>query len=122
MKRQRGGREEPAWRWLAEFDPDYMQAYNVLAQRAFGYHGDGSDDPCSLSPKVRELIGIAILAGQRDWDRLPHHLKRVLELDATPREILDALQTSAAITGGPAMRMGIELLVPLLEESASPEP
>jgi alkylhydroperoxidase/carboxymuconolactone decarboxylase family protein YurZ len=116
MIEQRGGREEPAWTWLAQFDPGYMDAYNTLAQRAFGYHGDGSEDPCVLSPKVRELIGIGILAGQRDWERLPHHLRRVLELGATPREILDALQTSAAITGGPAMRMGIELLVPLLAE------
>ena len=110
MIEQRGGREEPSWTWLATADPEFMHAYNVLAQRAFGYHADGSSDPSALSPKIKELVAIAILAGQRDWDRLPGHLQRLIELGASDREILDSLEIAATITGGPAMRMGIEVL------------
>lgn len=119
MIRQRGGREEPSWTWMARMDPAFMEAYNFLAQRAFGYHADGSTDPSELSPKIKELIAVAILAGQRDWDRLPGHLQRLIELGASDREILEALQTSATITGGPAMRMGIAVLQELREAEAA---
>jgi alkylhydroperoxidase/carboxymuconolactone decarboxylase family protein YurZ len=118
MIRQRGGREEPSWTWIAQVDPEFMAAFNTIAQKVFGYHDDGSPDTGALSPKLKELIAIGILAGQRDWDRLPPHLKRVVSLGATDREILEALETSAAITGGPAMRMGVELLLKLKAEAA----
>jgi alkylhydroperoxidase/carboxymuconolactone decarboxylase family protein YurZ len=113
---QQRGREVPEWTWLAEFDPEMMAAYNHLASHAFGYYGDRANKPGALSPKVKELIAIALLTGQRDWDRVPTHLSRALDLGASDREIVDALQVAMVITGGPAMRMGIELLLKLHAE------
>ena len=111
MIEQRGGREEPSWTWIAKHDPEFIAAYNRLTQTAFGYYGDGTEDPHSLPPRVKEMIAVGILAGMRDWERLPGHLERLMDLGCTDKEILEVLQTSAVITGGPAMRMGVEMLV-----------
>jgi alkylhydroperoxidase/carboxymuconolactone decarboxylase family protein YurZ len=117
MIQQRGGREEPSWTWIAKVDPEFMAAFNTIAQRVFGYNGDASPDTGALPAKVKELIAVALLAGQRDWDRLPSHISRVMVLGASDREILESLETSAAITGGPAMRMGVEVLLRLKAEA-----
>lgn len=121
MIQQRGGREDPVWTWMATNDPGYMAAYNRTTQSAFGYYGDGSEDPHVVEPKTKELIAIAVLAAQRDWERFPNHLERLLDLGATDKEVLEALQTSAVISGGPAMRGGIWMLMQSRERRAEAE-
>lgn len=111
MVRQRGGREQPEWTWMAEVDPEYIKAYVRLTQSAFGYYAEGDEYPCVLPAKIKELIAIALLTGQRDWERLPLHMERAMDLGATDREILEALQTAMVITGGPAMRGGVEMML-----------
>lgn len=113
MKRQRGGRIEAAFEWIAKIDPEYLAAFNQLTVQAFGYHEDGSVDTSALSPKVREFIAIAILSAQRDWERLPTHLNRLIDLGATDKEMLEVFQTAGTMTGGPAMRGGVTTLMEL---------
>lgn len=108
--RQQRGRDVPEWTWLSQVDPEYMEAFNLLIQRAFGYYGDRTEYPDALSPRIKELIAIAILAGQRDTDRLEAHLRRAVDLGATDKEIVEALQIAMIITGGPAIRLGVLLL------------
>lgn len=120
IRRQRG-RDVPEWTWLSQIDPEYMDAYNRIIQKAFGYYADREDYPDTLSAKMKELISIAVLAGQRDVDLLRAHLKRAMDLGATDHEILEALQTSMALTGGPALYLGLGLLTKLHKERGEME-
>lgn len=108
---QRDGRREQVWDWLSEHDPKFMQAYNVLASTVFGYDGAGEEDDSSLGVKVKELMGMAIMASQRDWERFPHHMRRVLQLGVSEREIVETLEVAALYGGSPGMRMGIEIML-----------
>ena len=119
MRHQRG-HDVPEWSWLSQADPEYMAAFNVLIQRAFGYYGDRTEYPDALSPKIKELIAIAILAGQRDTDRLGAHLRRAVDLGTTDKEILEALQIAVILTGGPAIRLGVLLLERLRGNNENP--
>ena len=110
MARQRGGHRSPEFEWIAELDPEFMAAYNTMAAKAFGLPADGPDNH-ALSRKTKELIALAMLTGQRDWERTPTHLRRLIALGASDREILEALETAATIAGGPAMRGGVEILL-----------
>lgn len=110
LKKQRGGRVVEEFSWLAKADPEYMKAYGRLAQMAFGYYENKQNYPSALPAKVKELIAVAILAGQRDGDRIYNHMERAMQKGATDPEILESLQVAAVCTGGPAMRLGVELL------------
>jgi alkylhydroperoxidase/carboxymuconolactone decarboxylase family protein YurZ len=116
MTAQRGGRMEPAFAWMARLDPEFTAAFNTMVQQAFGLHGDGSPDTSVLSPKIKELITIAILASQKDFERMPHHLGRLIEwYGVTDREILETFQTVGTVAGGPTMRGGIAMYLKLKE-------
>lgn len=105
------GYEVAEWTWLADVDPEFMASYNALTRRAFGHYADRETPPdTAISIKTKELIAIALLAGQRDWERFPTHLERLVELGATDEEILETLQIALVITGGPALRGGVEFL------------
>ena len=117
IRRQRG-KDVPEWTWLSRSDPEYMDAFNQLVQKAFGYYADRMECPDILPAKVKELLAIAVLAGQRDADLLRTHMRRAIGLGASDSEILETLQTSMALTGGPALRLGIAILMQLRAETA----
>lgn len=99
------------WTWLAANLPEFMEPYNRLAVLVFGYDGAGDTDTSALGVKVKELIGLAIMASQRDWERFPPHMDRLIQMGATDQEILEALMVAALYGGSPGMRMGVETLM-----------
>jgi alkylhydroperoxidase/carboxymuconolactone decarboxylase family protein YurZ len=119
MRRQREGLEQPIFDWITKIDPEFMAAFNRMTVQAFGFYGDGAPDHSALSPKIKEFIAIAILSAARDWERLPSHMGRLRKLGATDKEVLEVLQTTGTMTGGPAMRGGIEAWLRMGVESGA---
>lgn len=108
MSAQRGRPLEPPYVWMAQMDPEFTAAFNRMATQVFGLHADGSPDNAVLTPKIKEFIAIAVLAAEKNFDQMPHHLGRLIEwYGATEREILEVLQIVGVMKGGPCMRSGI---------------
>jgi len=121
MHRQRGGRHEEAFAWMAKMDPDFTEAFNKMVVQVFGLYGDGSPDTSTLPPKTKELVAIGILAAQRDFERMTHHLGRLLDrYGATDREVLEVFQLAGVMAGGPAMRGALAVLLEAKKKRGQP--
>src|SRR3989337_261994 len=82
MKKERG--YLPPWYlYVANKDPDFLEAYNKLYDRAL-------TDGKALPAKMRELIAIPLLAYRGHHDAVYEHCKRALKLRATKQELLEA--------------------------------
>ena len=108
MKRQRGGREEQVFTWLALRYPEYMEALNKIHVLVNGY--EEPPPAYDIGLKMQELIVLAVTAAQRDWDRYTAHLGRALTV-ATEEEIAQVLMVSAQISGSPAIRTGLQIML-----------
>lgn len=111
MAAQRGYPVEPAFEWIAQIDPEFLEAFNRMTVEAFGLREDGSPKTSELPVKVKELLAVAILCGQRDFERLPGHLSRAIKYGATDKELLEVFELAGTMTGGPAMRGGVSVLM-----------
>ena len=121
MHRQRGGRHEEAFAWMAKLDPEFTAAFNTMVVQAFGLHLDGSPDNAALTPKIKELIAIGILGAQRDFERMTHHLARLMDrYGATDKELLEVFQLVGTMAGGPAMRAGLAVLLEAKKKRGQP--
>jgi alkylhydroperoxidase/carboxymuconolactone decarboxylase family protein YurZ len=100
------------FKWLAERDPEF-EAVRLSAVEMTYTRKDSS-----LSPKVRELIVIGILAF-RTYHSVRAHMARALREGATVTEIIHTLEM-ASIPGGQAtMHFGLDNLIAL--EQSNPE-
>jgi alkylhydroperoxidase/carboxymuconolactone decarboxylase family protein YurZ len=102
-----------AWDQLIEFDPDYFAAYLELS----------SPSPSSqLDAKTRELICIAIDVAAthlyRPGARI--HIRRAIELGASPTEIIEVFEL-ASLIGVHAVVEGVGLLTKELERVKAEE-
>ena len=120
MQRQRGGRNEPAFAWLAKMDPEYMEALNRLAVQALSLHGDGSPDNSVLTSKVKGFVQLGILAAQRDFATMPKALGRLMDDGATDREILEVFQLAGTISGMVALRVSTETFLEAKKKRGQP--
>ncbi|HSR10457.1 MAG TPA: carboxymuconolactone decarboxylase family protein [Thermodesulfobacteriota bacterium] len=108
MEKERGYMLGP-WKYLAERDVDFMEAYNNLYNR-------GLTDGQALPAKVREFIAIALLAYRGQEDAVYLHGKRALKLGATKQELLEAIETAMIPGGGPTLATGLRALARIEEE------
>lgn len=108
MEKERGYMLGP-WRYLAEQDTDFMEAYNNLYNR-------GLTDGKALPAKIREFIAIGILAYRGLEDAVYHHGQRALRLGATKQELLEAIETAMIPGGGPTLALGLRALARIEEE------
>jgi alkylhydroperoxidase/carboxymuconolactone decarboxylase family protein YurZ len=115
MRAQRKGKLLPAFEYLAGVDPDFLEAYNNLAVLNFSYPPAAGSR--ALEPKIQELIAIALLASVHG-ETTRHHIRRALELGATEREIVEALEMTLQITGAAGMEFGLSQLMALKAESS----
>lgn len=90
-------------RAISEFDPEYVES--VLE---FYHHM--TIERGVLPRKVKELIIMSVNAAQSRWEGVRIHLKRALLSGASPREVLEALETAAIPGGLPVMWYGAEIL------------
>ena len=108
MKAQRKGKLLPAFEYLAEVDPDFLEAYNNMAVLNFSY--PPATGRRALDAKTQELLAIALLASVHG-ETTPNHIRRALELGATEREVVEALEMTLPITGAAGMEFGLSHLM-----------
>lgn len=86
------GRPRPAWRTLAELDPDFADAYCRYLEAA----AEGG----RLEPRVRELLSLAHDATVTvlDAEGVAVRVERARDAGASEREVLDVLELLALIT------------------------
>lgn len=90
---------------LQQYDPEYFVAFKRLyADVTF------SRTDSALSRRFRELIMVAVCAATGRNLGIRVHTRRALRAGAAPREILEALQTTAIPCGMPVLWAGLEVL------------
>jgi len=103
--------------FLIEHDPDFLDKYDALVERALGLGQPVSG--AGLHPKYRELIVAALLAFRGSEEGLKAHVKRALRLGATPKEVLDAFEAAMIPGGAPTLLAGCEALEAVLSDSGA---
>ena len=89
-------------RIMAEADREWATKYNDFIEAT--YTGQRL-----LDRKTKELLQIVVEAALRaDVEQIQAHVKVALEVGATPREILEALQSVIAPMGALAFRRGLQ--------------
>ena len=89
-------------RIMAEIDREWATKYNDFIEAT--YTGQRL-----LDRKTKELLQIVVEAALRaDVEQIQAHVKVALEVGATPREILEALQAVIAPMGALAFRRGLQ--------------
>ena len=96
----------PFWEWVAQEDPDYVEARGPLMELSVG---EGKE----LSVKHKEMVIIGILAHRGRKEGVVAHMRRAIDHGATKRELLEAVQAAAVPGGGPCFSTGIEALMEL---------
>ena len=106
---------DDTWELILKVDPDFVAAYVGLQQVPW--------KKSHLSPKFKELCNISIYSAAT-YLHVPEilpHIKKALDLGATPHEIVEVLELNATL-GIHAMNIGVPLLVEVLEERGRTEP
>lgn len=103
------GADNSAYEVIANLDPDYFEKLKgIYVDGTFGREG-------VLARKTKELIMIGICCASRIVRGVSIHTERALNLGASPKEILEAMEVSAIPGGMPGLWLGVETLKELLE-------
>ncbi|HZO37350.1 MAG TPA: carboxymuconolactone decarboxylase family protein, partial [Solirubrobacteraceae bacterium] len=87
------GHVAPGQRFVAEKDPEYMEAFLAFTTKLFTRPGN------EISPEVREVIVIAIQAALGAWDPVRGHTRRALVNGVSPKMILEGMEIAAMAAG-----------------------
>ena len=106
----RGTWGEP-WQRMLELDPAFVRAYLDFSAVPW------RREPGALSPKVRELLSIAVDAAATHLytPGVRQHVQGALDAGATPHEIMEVLELTSTL-GIHAANIGVPLLVEVLTE------
>ncbi len=103
------GTENRAYDIIAQLDPEYFDKLKGLyIDGTFGREG-------ALPRRTRELIMVGICCALLRPRGIRIHAERALTLGASPREILEAIETAAIPGGMPGLWAGVETLQELLK-------
>lgn len=103
------GTENSAYDMIAQLDPEYFDKLKGLyIDGTFGREG-------ALPRKTRELIMVGICCALLRPRGIRIHAERALTLGASPREILESIETAAIPGGMPGLWAGVETLQELLK-------
>ncbi|MCH6546198.1 MAG: carboxymuconolactone decarboxylase family protein [Deltaproteobacteria bacterium] len=98
------GAENSAYEAIANLDPEYFEHLKGLyVDGTFGREG-------ALPRKTKELIMVAITCAMVRPRGVRVHSERALNLGASPREVLEAMEVAAIPGGMPGLWMGVETL------------
>jgi len=75
--------------------PEVLEAFRKLGQEVFAEK--------NLSPKVKELIAVAVAVAIRCQPCIANHVKKALDQGATVPEILEACSVAIVMGGGPGI-------------------
>ncbi len=97
-----------------------LQKKNPNAMKGFLDFVNGVNGEGGLSPKIKQIISVAIsIIQQCEWC-IAYHTKKALDLGATEKEIMDACFVASFFGGGPAM-MHSKLVMDAIEEFSNGE-
>ena len=108
LKKERGYLLE-THEFLAANDPSFLEAYNGLFEYIMTKEK-------ILPIKIKELIVIALLCSRGQYEAVRLHVKRAMDHAATPREILEAMETAMVYSGAPSLIYGADSLIKHLTE------
>jgi len=98
------GAENSAYEAIANLDPEYFEHLKGLyVDGTFGREG-------ALPRKTKELIMVAITCAMVLPRGVRLHSERALNLGASPREVLEAIEVAAIPGGMPGLWLGVETL------------
>jgi alkylhydroperoxidase/carboxymuconolactone decarboxylase family protein YurZ len=103
------GAQNSAYEKIARLDPEYFEKLKGLyVDATFGRDG-------ALPRKTKELIMVGITCALNRPRGVRLHSERALALGATPREVLEAMETAAIPGGMPGLWLGVETLEEILQ-------
>ena len=89
---------------IAKLDPEYFERLKGLyVDATFGREG-------ALPRKTKELIMVGITCAMLRPRGVRLHSERALNLGASPREVLEAMEVAAIPGGMPGLWLGVETL------------
>lgn len=106
----------PEWEFAAGQDPDFVETYNRIYEQGLG-------EGRHVTAKVREFVAIALLCfrgGERGG--LVAHMKRAIQLGATPAELFEVLEACVVPGGAPTFHRGLEALMEVVDGGAGSSP
>ena len=104
------GAENKAYEAITQLDPEYAEYLKgIYVDATFGRDG-------ALPRKTKELIMVGITCALNRPKGVRLHSLRALQLGATPREILEAVEVAAIPGGMPGLWLGVETLQEILKE------
>jgi alkylhydroperoxidase/carboxymuconolactone decarboxylase family protein YurZ len=118
MQEQREGREEEAFSYLARNFPEYMEPLNQIHVLVNSYAPPPPGSNFTMTVKEQELVAAAVLAAQRDWERFKPHVRRALQ-HASMAEIAQVLMVAAQMSGSPAIRTGVQIMLDIQKEGVA---
>jgi AhpD family alkylhydroperoxidase len=104
------GYSYPEWEYLAERDPEFLEAYNRLSGLGLLHEGATTKKP-ALPAKYRELVAIAAMIGQSRMWGVKSHMERALRLGCSEQEILESLEAALIPVGSPPFRQAVGILM-----------
>ena len=103
------GANNGAYDIIAKLDPEYFEKLKGLyVDGTFGRDG-------ALPRKTKELIMIGITCALNRPRGVRLHSERALNLGASPREVLEAVEVAAIPGGMPGLWLGVETLQDILK-------
>lgn len=103
------GAENSAYEIIAKLDPEYFEHLKgIYVDATFGREG-------ALPRKTKELIMVGITCALNRPRGVRLHSERALNLGATPREVLEAMEVAAIPGGMPGLWLGVETLQEILK-------
>ena len=101
--------------FLAQQDPSFVEAYEKVFNLVLNRQG-------ALPSMYRELIYTAVLSSRGEGSVAKNHIRRALDLGATPQQVVEAVQTAWNPTGSVTLVHGIKALIDVLKERGEYEP
>jgi len=103
------GAQNKAYDLIAQMDPEYFDKLKgIYVDATFGRDG-------ALPRKTKELIMVGICCALLRPRGIRLHSERALTLGATPKEVMEAMETAAIPGGMPGLWAGVETLQDILQ-------
>jgi 4-carboxymuconolactone decarboxylase len=103
------GADNSAYDIIAKLDPEYFEKLKGLyVDGTFGREG-------ALPRTTKELIMVGITCALNRPRGVRLHSERALNLGASPREVLEAIEVAAIPGGMPGLWLGVETLQEILK-------
>ena len=104
------GAENSAYEIIAKLDPEYFERLKGLfVDATFGREG-------ALPRKTKELIMVGITCALHLPRGVRVHSERALNLGASPKEVLEAMEVAAIPGGMPGLWLGVDTLQEILNK------